>query len=229
MVDEATRKLPSAEIYADMKDRLASGKFIQGSRLRAEKIRAGYGCSASTMREILFRLACEGHVEAIDQKGFRVPMGTAQIRTELIGLRVILEKEGLRLSLLNGDLEWEAQLSASFHKLNHIEETIAESGRIIPYLKVWNQAEFDFHRSLISACGSALLMDTHRNIYDRFRQHLVGDDTSFGFRRENIREHRQILETALTRDLDQCQNAIEIHIDKDLTRRSKYHQHAALA
>lgn len=223
------KKLASAEIYTDIKDRLCSGKFIQGSRLRAEKLRQTYGCSASTMREVFFRLACEGHIESIEQKGFRVPMGTAEIRTELIGLRVMLEKEGARLSLEKGDLEWEAQLTASYHKLNHIELTIVDTGKILPHVLVWNKAEFSFHEALISACGSRLLMNTHRNIYERFRQHLIGDDTSFGFRRENIAEHRQILDAALARDFDLCQQRIESHINKDLTRRSKFHKHAKLA
>ncbi len=156
-METADRKYSAAEIYADVKGKLTSGKFLQGGKLRAERLRHTYNCSASTVREVFLKLACEGHLEAIEQRGFRVPMGTSESRTDLIRMRVLLEKEGLKLSLENGGLDWEAELAASYHKLAHIENVIQQSGKIVSNMLFWNEAEYAFHKALISACDSKLL------------------------------------------------------------------------
>jgi DNA-binding GntR family transcriptional regulator len=220
-MDADNRKFSSAEIYADVKTKLTTGRFLQGSKLRAERVRHTYNCSASTVREVFLKLSCEGHLEAIEQKGFRVPMGTPENRTDLIRMRLLLELEGVRLSLEKGGLDWEAELAASFHKLAHIENIILQTGKIVANMNLWNDAEYNFHKSLISACGSKLLLETHHNIYNRFRQQLINDDTNFGFDEHNVEEHRLIFEAVLTRDFKVTSDLLSSHIDKDLRHRSK--------
>lgn len=220
-MDEKSKKLSSAEIYDDVKAKLTAGKFLQGGKLRAERIRHNYNCSASTVREVFLKLSCEGHLEAIEQKGFRVPLGTAENRTDLIHMRLLLEKEGARLSLEKGGLDWEAELAASYHKLAHVENIIMDSGKILPHVAFWNEAEYSFHKTLISACGSKLLLEMHHNIYNRFRQQLISDDTNFGFDVTNVKEHKLIFEAALRHEVSTCVDLLQTHIDKDLRHRSK--------
>ena len=215
------RKFSAAEIYADVKAKLTSGKFLQGGKLRAERLRLTYNCSASTVREVFLKLACEGHLEAIEQRGFRVPMGTPESRIDLIRMRVLLEREGLKMSLENGGLDWESELAASYHKLAHIENVILQSGKIVSNMVFWNEAEYAFHKALISACSSKLLLETHHNIYNRFRQQLISDDSNYGFDVRNIEEHKAIFEQAIKRDFALCSSILETHIDKDLRHRSK--------
>ena len=225
-METADRKYSAAEVYADVKGKLTSGKFLQGGKLRAERLRHTYNCSASTVREVFLKLACEGHLEAIEQRGFRVPMGTSESRTDLIRMRVLLEKEGLKLSLENGGLDWEAELAASYHKLAHIENVIQQSGKIVSNMLFWNEAEYAFHKALISACDSKLLLETHYNIYNRFRQQLISDDSNYGFDVRNIEEHKAIFEYAIKRDYPLCASILETHIDKDLRHRSKLQKFA---
>lgn len=221
MSKSAKQKTSSQQVYEDLKAALAGGNFILGSRLRAERIKEKYNCSASTVREAFLRLACEGHLQAIEQKGFRVPLASLKVRNELISMRVLLEKEGAKISIENGDLDWESEVTANYHKLNLIEKRILKEGKVKPYLSRWNQAEYDFHWSIISACNSDILISTHKNIYERFRQNLLGDDMNFGFTKDIFKDHKDIMETALDRDYPRCAKAIEHNIDKDLTRRSK--------
>lgn len=61
------------DIHGDLKNRLISGEFEHGAKLRAEVLRTEYGCSASTVREALFRLSTVGLAEFEEQRGFRVP------------------------------------------------------------------------------------------------------------------------------------------------------------
>ena len=59
--------------YRELKKRLTTDTYDHGQKLRAEMLREEFACSASTVREILFRLASEGLVHFQDQRGFRVP------------------------------------------------------------------------------------------------------------------------------------------------------------
>jgi DNA-binding FadR family transcriptional regulator len=50
------------KIYRELKKRLTTDTYDHGQKLRAEVLREEFACSASTVREILFRLASEGLV-----------------------------------------------------------------------------------------------------------------------------------------------------------------------
>ena len=76
-----------SEIVAGLRDRLVNGYFEPGQRLQPEKLRADHGCSASTLRESLFRLSTEGLVDFQEQRGFRAPRLSAQLQHELTLLR----------------------------------------------------------------------------------------------------------------------------------------------
>lgn len=206
----------SADIYDDLRSRLVMGGFEAGTRLRSEELRGQYCCSASTIREVLFRLSCDGFVEFRDQKGFRVPKTSHELLRQIAEMRLLFESEGARLSIANGDIGWEADLTAAHHKLRHIEEKVRAGGGIDAHVDVWCEAEWGFHRSLIAACGSQLLCDTHRNFYDRFRLHLLTVLNDYGFRDRNIIEHEAILSAALNRDAKTCSRMIEVHLMNNL-------------
>lgn len=210
------------DLYSVLKDQLVAGKYIQGSRLRADRLRHHFNCSASALREVFLRLAAEGFLEAIPQRGFRVPRTSPLTRNDLVMVRIMLEQQGVRLSVVNGDVDWEARIVSSHHKLARVEEALNNAQKRVHLLSEWNAAELDFHQALISACGSPLLMQTHENICHRFRMHLLSDDTLYGFRDINIDEHREIMEAALARDAEKCCQKLATHINKNLTGQSKY-------
>ena len=212
------RKPPStsAEVYDDMRSRLVFGRFKAGIRLRSEELSHYYGCSASTIREVLFRLSCDGLVDFFDQKGFRVPRVSRDGMREISEMRIMLESEGAALSIARGDINWEAGLTAAHHKLRHIEHKLRSASQIEANIEVWCAAEWEFHQNLISACGSNLLMEMHRNVYDRFRLHLLTLVEGYGFREGAIAEHETILQAALARDPVLCAQKIRVHLMKNL-------------
>ena len=215
-LEQVRQSSNSAEIYRDMRSLLTMGAFKADAKLKSDKLRERYRCSASTIREVLFRLSCDGLVDFADQKGFRVPRVTRDGLREIAEMRIILESEGAARSIDNGDINWEAGLTATHHKLRHIERKLRSTGRIKTDIEVWCRAEWEFHQSLISECGSALLLEMHRNVYDRFRLHLLTLLEDYGFRERAIAEHEAILQAALARDPDLCAEKIRIHLMKNL-------------
>lgn len=204
------------DIFDDMRHRLIAGEFRHGSKLRAEILRKDYNCSASTLREVLFRLSTVGLVDFREQRGFRAPEQSAERQHELTHLRIILESEGACLSIRLGGVEWEAQLSAAHHKLSHIETHVRSSGSVQPHLKIWSRAEQEFHETLIGACGTDLLIRTHQVIYAQFRQQIVSAEANFGYVPQNIQEHQSILDAALARDEDLMRRRIHDHLARNL-------------
>lgn len=209
--------LDTTDIFGQLRHRLIANGFAHGEKLKSEHLRAEYGCSASTVREALFRLSAIGLVEFQEQRGFRVPQRSKQLLAELTHMRVLLEAEGTVLSIRNGGVAWEARLTAAHHQLSHIEKRIHAATDTAPFESVWFDAESNFHQTLISACGSDTLKSSHAIIYGRFRQQLMVADRSFAYISNNIRDHQQILEAALSSDERLTRQMVHDHLKRHLT------------
>jgi len=205
------------DIYETLKLRLISNGFAHGAKLRAEVLREEFGCSASTVREVLFRLSTVGLVNFQEQRGFRVPIYTPEKVTELTHLRVLLEGEGCVMSIRKGGVPWEARLTAAHHKLSHIEKRIHTTQDASDLVEIWFTSEKEFHETLISACGSDTLKQMHGRIYAQFRQQLMVADRKFDFISANIDHHASILEAALAGDEDLVRTRIYDHLARHMT------------
>jgi DNA-binding GntR family transcriptional regulator len=208
----------AASLYEKVKSRLLTGEFEPGQRLRAEGLRRDYGVSATTMREILFRLSTVGLADFQEQRGFRIPEQSLERQHDLTQFRIFLEQQGARLSIELGGVAWEAQLSAAHHKLSHIEQAVGGQSADPALLALWTAAERDFHRTLIGACDSDVLKSTHGVIYDQFRQQLITVDRNFVFLPQNVAQHQVILDAALAKDAPLICSQIEDHLSRHLIR-----------
>ncbi|MEM6372281.1 MAG: GntR family transcriptional regulator [Pseudomonadota bacterium] len=205
--------LHNTDIFDTLLHRLMTNGFEHGQKVRAEHLRQDFGCSASTIREVLFRLSTLGLVEFREQRGFRVPKKSRHVLNELTHLRVLLEAEGTAMSIRMGGVAWEARLTAAHHQLSHLEMRLQGSKDTAPFVDLWFAAERQFHETLISACGSDTLRATHHRIYCQFRQQLMVEDRQFDYISENIKHHQQILDAALAGD--------------EVLTRAKIHDHLA--
>lgn len=204
------------DIYDDLRERLIEAKFAPGEKLKPQEIQEIYGCSANTIRDVLFRLSAEGLADFTDQRGFRAPEMSVQKQHELTQMRILLEVEGTCLSMRKGSVEWESNLSAVHHKLLHLERRIRASDHAMELLPFWLRAEEEFHQSLIAACDSDILKSMHRLIYAQFRQQLITTDRTFTFIAENIAQHQAILDAALDGDEAGVGTAIHDHLKRNL-------------
>jgi DNA-binding GntR family transcriptional regulator len=205
------------DIYDSLQVRLISAGFEHGAKLRAEVLREEFGCSASTVREALFRLSTVGLVVFQEQRGFRVPRRSPEKLIELTHLRVLLEGEGAVLSIRNGGIAWEAKMTAAHHQLSHIEKRIHGADDPSEYVGIWFRAEREFHETLIAACGSETLKEMHARIYAQFRQQLMVADRRFDFISENIQHHSEILAAAVSGDEELTRQKVHDHLARHLT------------
>lgn len=209
----------SRDVYSDLRRKLMTSVLESGRRLKLAELQDNYGCSANTVRDALLRLARVGLVEFEEQRGFRVRATSPERRHDVTRFRILLESEGARGSMKAGGLEWEARLSGAHHKLSHIETQLAQNDPSEESLALWSEAEAEFHQTLISACGSELLLETYENTYYQFRQQMMGLERDFGdnYFHAIIAEHQAILDAALARDPDACDAAIYDHLKRNLS------------
>ncbi|WP_439574826.1 GntR family transcriptional regulator [Phreatobacter sp.] len=194
--------------YRQIRADVLFARLKPGQRLKLDRLRAEYGTSVSTLREILNRLASEGLVLAEGQKGFEVaPVSVPDLR-EIAEMRLFLEHHALELSFVAGDLEWEGRVVAAHHKLARIEQRLLAGAAADP--AEWKRYDWEFHHSLVSACGSAELIDIHAGVYDKYLRYqmVVGI-----FRGEVAAdEHAKLLAAALARRIDEARTILATHI-----------------
>lgn len=194
--------------YRRIRHDIIFGKLRPGSRLRLEQLKSPYMASVSTLREILYRLSSEGFVIAQGQKGFEVVPISQQNFCEVAGMRELLEGHALRESFERGDVEWEGEVVAAHHKLARMEVRMLAGDR--SETETWKRYDWEFHRALISACGSCALMSAHERIFDQYLRYQI---IAVIFRGKAASdEHRQLLECALRRDYSAAIAVLRKHI-----------------
>lgn len=211
-------RIETPEIYTDLQRKLMTAAFRPGQRLKPGDLQTEYGCSANTVRDVLLRLSKVGLVDFETQRGFRAKITSPERRRDVTEFRILLEQEGAVRSMERGGVVWEAEIAAAHSRLRHIETEIARSGELPPYLALWSDAELAFHETLISACGSGLLIETYQNTYAQFRQQMVSLERDFGknYFTQIIVEHQAILDAALAEDATACRKAIFDHLKRNL-------------
>ena len=201
-----------ASTYQSIKRDIIFGDLAPASKLKLETLRKNYNASMSTLRETLNRLASEGFVDALDQRGFFVTPVSKEDLMEVANLRVLLECHALKLSIDNGDTDWEGNLVSAHHKLSSMEQKMLSGDD--SHTEDWKRYDWQFHLALIEACGSRNLISLHSVLYDKYLRYQMLMLTHRG--QEAADEHKQILEAALDRNVEAATKTLTVHIEKGL-------------
>lgn len=199
--------------YRSIRNDIISGHLPPRSRLRLEALKERYSASVSTLRETLYRLSAEGLIRAEGQRGFEVAAVTQEEFQQLAALRELIEGYALREAFLQGDLEWEGRVVGAYHKLESLERVMM-SGDTSRSAE-WKHYDREFHHTLVSACGSSELLQAYGAIFDRYQRYQI---VAVIFRGEAAaKEHRVLLETALSRDAERAISVLHQHISACVT------------
>ncbi|MEE1609907.1 GntR family transcriptional regulator [Microvirga sp. CF3016] len=194
--------------YQRIRSDIVFGRLPPCKKLKLDRLKADYGASVSTLREILNRLHSERLVVAEGQKGFEVaPVSIANLR-EIAALRQLLECRALEQSFRTGDMEWEGRVVAAHHRLARMEERMAAGDR--NHTEEWKRYDWQFHQALISACGSKMLIDNHAAVFDKYLRYQM---IALSYRGEiAAAEHAELLECALKRDSARACEVLTRHV-----------------
>jgi DNA-binding GntR family transcriptional regulator len=212
MTDNVQLILPPTTVgenaYQKIRSDIVFGRLPPGKKLKLDKLKADYGASVSTLREILNRLHSERLVIAEGQKGFEVaPVSIANLR-EIAALRQLLECRALEQSFRAGDMDWEGRVVAAHHRLARMEMRMAQGDK--SHTEEWKRYDWQFHQALISACGSKMLIDNHAAVFDKYLRYQM---IALSYRGEiAAQEHTLLLECALERDAPRACAVLTRHV-----------------
>ena len=123
-------------------------------------------------------------------------------------MRELLEGHAMTQSFQLGDMDWEARVVSAHHKLARMEQQMLAGNRA--QAETWKRYDWEFHHALISACGSAALMQTHAPIFDQYLRYQI---IAVIFRGQVAAdEHQQLLACALERDAPRARKILALHI-----------------
>ncbi len=130
-------------VYQLLRTNLLCGKIAPGIPLTIRGLAEVLGVSPMPVREALHRLACEGAVEAKNNRRVIVPMMTAEKFSELCELRILLETHAAEKAL---PYIREQDITHLEHIDTLVDQAVEQGD--VESASLHNQ---DFHRSLYSA------------------------------------------------------------------------------
>jgi GntR family carbon starvation induced transcriptional regulator len=206
----------NASALTQLRSDIIACRLMPKERLRVEVLRERYGMGTSPIREALMRLEAEGLVELEQNKGFRVSEVSHENLIDLMRTRIELETIALRWSLEKGGVEWEAHLLSAFHRLSR--QTKIDPANPDAISEDWSKEHAAFHTALVSACGSPTLMSIRARLFEQADRYVALSIMSSGPLRDDVTEHKQLMRTALNREIDKMIELNRLHITKTLDK-----------
>ncbi|WP_059007598.1 GntR family transcriptional regulator [Streptomyces specialis] len=201
----------AGDVYQRLRADILGGRLLPGQRLKFPELCARYGTSVGAAREALTRLVTEGFVTTQSHHGYAVVPLSHEDLADLTFARTEIESSVLRLSVLDGDMNWEAQLVAAHHVLERTP--FHGPGDTDHPGDAWAAAHKAFHLALLDGCRNRRLTATARALREEAALYL---QWSVSFGREPDRdiagEHRALLDAAVRRDADLAARLLREHI-----------------
>ncbi|GAA3564798.1 GntR family transcriptional regulator [Amycolatopsis ultiminotia] len=204
----------------ELRQAILAHEFKPGDRLAATALAERFAVSATPLREAFARLAGEGWVSYLPQRGVRVAEVSIAEMEEIYELRTLLEPMAIRRSVAAGDDDWRGQVEQAFRRMQEAGgERVADlDGR---EYAAYEELHVEFHKSTLRCCGSAWLLRVTDLLTDqsrRFRRLSLPIRAEYG---PVAGEHRTIMQSCLDGDEEAAAAAILSHMDN--TRRAILH------
>lgn len=197
--------------YVGLRKAILRGEFAPGQPLRLAHLRDRFGFGFSPLREALTRLTAERLVTSEALRGFRVAPLSLEELTDTMETRIFVETEALRRAIARGGDVWESAIVSTLHGFKRQVERTAEAGA--EGQDALEDRHRDFHRALISGCGSARLMEIFDNLYmdsARYRGPWFHDRADIPGR-DLVAEHSRIADATLARDTELATDLLTEH------------------
>lgn len=208
MADEPDRILSAAEVAAWLRERIRTGRAVQGQRLVEADIIRETGATRSRVREALQRLESEGLIVIEEFRGASVRrFGRDEIR-QIYRARMVLEGLAAHDFALADDSERKAQLVELQERLNAVEHT-GDHPAFVRANDAWHAlildgADNDYVRGFVER----LRLPLYRLLFSAFfKPHRIDDANC---------DHRQITDAIVRGDAPEAERLMRKHVEDAL-------------
>ena len=194
-----------AHIVEKLRQDILGRQLAQGARLVESDLTQRFAVSRGPVREALRRLAAEGLIEHLPNRGALVRRLTRNDIHELFEIRIELEALAARLAASSDNEE-------SLHCFATAISPIYESRpRVSPEYFAENTS---FHESVMALAGNRQLSELAARLQLPLIMAHVGDALEMNVLDESVREHRALATAILGRDAAAADAALRAHLGR---------------
>jgi len=194
-----------------IREDIVSGRIAPGERLVIATLADAIDSGQTPVREALMRLVSEGLVTLEDQRGFSVAPISRDELAQLKDARAEIETLALRWSIENGDENWEDTVFGAFYRMQRKQKLTPDGGLIDPD---WEQRHEQFHSALVSACGNDIVLSMRAMLFQRANRYRRLSVRYRTIARDDVAEHKAIMDAALERDTAKAEALLRAHINQ---------------
>ena len=207
----STAKSLTSLAFERIRSDILAANLRPAEKLRIQALSERYGIGATAVREALSRLVTDGLVESEDQRGFCVAPVSKGDLVDLTNTRIEIEGLALRKAIARGDLDWEAQILSSYHRLSRTPPPTNLDSHL-----AWAVAHRRFHEALVAHCGSPWLLRLCTMLYDKSERYRnLAEGRTNPASRDTVNEHKAIMKAvAMDRDADKAVRLLSEHFRK---------------
>jgi len=189
---------------------IIEGKYLPREKLRIETLAELYQIGKSSIREALSQLIDKDLVNWDNQKGFFVSDISIDDLADIYQAIAKIEMLCVEMAIKKGDDYWEANVLATSHRLTRSDASSQIDA------DEWQSRHLAFHGALVSGCMSPRLFQIRHTLYEkstRYRNLWLKEIVTKTNRDDvNQKEHAELTDLALNRDIDGATRLIEKHI-----------------
>jgi GntR family transcriptional regulator, rspAB operon transcriptional repressor len=202
------RDLPT-EVYSNIRSRILNFLILPGMRISDRDIAQELGLSRTPVREALIRLAGNGLVQVIHNRGFSVRQFTIKEVRNIYSVREALELLAISLVIERMDVEISKSMKSVLHSYRPTGS--------VPNINEFNKADEDFHQFITKNCDNELLENQLNSLRDQLAvlrryAHLFSEDWRSSYEEETYEQHRAIYEHMVQGNVEEAKKAASVHI-----------------
>lgn len=195
-------------IHRQLKEDIFEFRLLPGDRFSEGEVAERMAVSRTPVRQALYRLQREGHVQVHFRSGWQVsPLDFEQFE-ELYDLRILLELEAVRRLCQCPEVEPNPALQQLKRTWMVQDEQRLADGRAVSLL------DEQFHCLLVEAGGNREMARVHQEVTEKIRILRRLDFTQTPRIAATYEEHERILGAILTRHCEKAQLLLKAHIEE---------------
>ncbi|MGF7122525.1 GntR family transcriptional regulator [Rhodococcus sp. TAF43] len=192
-------------LVAELSRKILNGELAPGSRVIEQELADEYGVSRSVVRETLVVLELQGLIISTPYTGTEV---ASISRNEVEGLLLPIRVDVEQFALKEGLKRFDSDVFDAFSVVLADMERAVDGGDI----EAFNIADIRFHELIVDSCDSVTARSIWDSIHQRIRMHFALQTGRTGALTSFLEDHRRLVDTFRTGDLDSSLAALKAHI-----------------
>lgn len=190
------------QVYRALKREICSGGFQPDQKLQEQDLAAQFQVSRSPIREALRKLASDGLVEEIPNRGVFVRRFTIQDIEEIYEVRVMMESQAISSMKMDAVMANEGALTDILYRMQtHCHD-----------LSAYTDLDTELHRLLVQMCGNRLMFDLYDRVDCRIQQFRRISLLDANRLNDSVDEHQQIIRFLFQGNLEAARRMNQQHL-----------------